>query len=141
MRVLENLTSDLTVVDSRKIDGEVMVRDEQTGEVGDVITQTLSGQLLVQWQDFAESDEHEEFELVPLLAPNVKSVVVTNTGEIEIKRNPFFSDWRDRRKATKAFSKRLKAETVLKRAKRIEEAAEKRAKENPSRHRARVRYS
>lgn len=138
MRVLENLTSDLTVVDSRKIDEEVIVRDEETGEVGDVITQTLSGQLLVQWQDFAESDEHEEFELLSLLAPNVKTVEVTNTGEIEIKRNPFFSDWSNRRKAGKAFSKRLKAETALERAKKREAEAVKRAKENPSRQRARI---
>ncbi len=136
MGIHENLTSELTVIDSTEIDGEITVIDEETGEEGTVIAQTYDGKLTVEWQDADESDNHDEIELISVYAPNVKLILQEETSETEYVQNPFFSGWRKRRKAGKSLSKRLKAESNLEKAKKREEEAIKRAKENPApRHR------
>lgn len=89
MNIKENLLSDLTVLNSDEIAGKLIVKDNETGEFGDVIAKTYAGKLLVQWRDAIQSDNHEEFELVLLSAPNITVIVENKDGDTELVNNPF----------------------------------------------------
>jgi hypothetical protein len=143
MEIYENLTSDLTIIDSTDTGGEITVIDKKTDEVGTVISKTEDNKLLVHWQDADESEVHEEFELVSVYAPNVKLVIEKESEEFEYVQNPFGGWLADKvkgslklRKAGKALKKRLKAETALEKAQAKEKEAIYDAKHNPEpRHR------
>jgi phage/plasmid primase-like uncharacterized protein len=143
MEVYENLDSELTVIDSTETGGEITVIDKDTDEVGTVVSQTEEGKLMVQWQDAAESETHEEFELISVYAPNVKLIIEREQEEFEYIENPF-GGWLaekvkgrvNRHKAGSAFKKRLKAETALEKAQAKEKKAVAAFKSNPEpRHR------
>jgi hypothetical protein len=143
MEIYENLDSELTVIDSTEVDGEMTVTDKDTDEVGTVVSQTAEGKLIVHWQDADESEVHEEFELISVYAPNVKLIIEKDPDEFEYVRNPF-GGWLagkvkgglKLRKAGKALKKRLKAESALKKAQAIEKSAIDDFKSNPEpRHR------
>jgi len=143
MEIQENLHSELTIVDSTATGGEITVIDRETDEVGTVISQTEESKLIVQWQDAAESEVHEEFELISVYAPNVKLVIEREAEDFEYIKNPFGGWLTDkvksslkRRGAGKAFKKRLKAESALEKAKAKEKDAMDDYKNNPEpRHR------
>jgi hypothetical protein len=143
MEIYENRDSELTVIDSAETGGEVTVIDKETDEVGTVISQTEEGKLIVQWQDSAESEVHDEFELISVYAPNVKLVIEREQEEFEYVENPFGGWLADkvkakvkRAKAGRAFKKRLKAESALEKAQAREKDAISAYKGNPEpRHR------
>jgi hypothetical protein len=143
MEIYENRDSELTVIDSTETGGEMTVIDKETDEVGTVISQTEEGKLIVHWQESAESEVHEEFELISVYAPNVKLVIEREEEDFEYVENPFGGWLADkvkgglkRRKAGKAFKKRLKAESALEKAVAKEKAAVSAYKANPEpRHR------
>ncbi len=94
-------------------------------------------------QDSAESEVHDEFELISVYAPNVKLVIEREQEEFEYVENPF-GGWLaekvkgrvKRHKAGSAFKKRLKAETALEKAQAKEKEAVAAYKSNPEpRHR------
>jgi len=143
MEIYENSTSELTVVDSTRVDGEMTVIDRETEEIGKVISQDARGDLVVHWQGSDESDVHEEFELISIYAPNVKLVIEKELEEFEYVENPFGGWLADkvkakvkRAKAGRAFKKRLKAESALEKAQAREKDAISAYKGNPEpRHR------
>jgi hypothetical protein len=143
MEIYENLSSELTVIDSTETGGEITVIDKDTDEVGTVISQTGEGKLLVHWQDADESEVHEEFELVSVYAPNVKLVIEREEEDFEYVKNPFGGWLADKvkgglklRKAGKALKKGLKAESALEKAQAKEKEAIYDVKHNPEpRHR------
>jgi hypothetical protein len=143
MEIYENLSSELTVIDSTETGGEIAVIDKDTDEVGTVISQTAENKLIVHWQDSDESEIHEEFELISVYAPNVKLVIERESDDFEYVQNPFGGWLADKvkgslklRKAGKALKKRLKAETALEKAQAKEKAAIYDVKNNPEpRHR------
>jgi hypothetical protein len=140
MDIYEDTTTELTVVDSTAIDGEITVVDEENEEEGTVISHTIDGKLVVQWQDAEESENHAEIELISIYSPNVTLIKEEEEGELEYVQNPL-GEWLTgkikgglkQRKAKKAFGKRIKAESHLEKAKKEEAEAIKRAKENPYR--------
>jgi hypothetical protein len=89
MKIHENLNSELRVVDSTAVGGRISVVDEETDEIGSVISKTPDGKLIVHWQDAGESVNHTELEIVGLDSPKVNLVVVKDIGEVEYARNPF----------------------------------------------------
>jgi hypothetical protein len=138
MEIYENTNSELTVIDSTETGGEITVIDKYTDELGTVISQTAENKLIVHWQDSDESEVHEEFELISVYAPNVKLVIERESDDFEYVQNPFggwladkVKDSLKRRKAGKAFKKRLKAESVLEKAVSREKEAVSAYKENP----------
>lgn len=143
MVIQENLHSELAVIDSTATGGEITVIDKDTDEVGTVIAQTEEDKLVVHWQDAEISEIHEEFELISVYAPNVKLVIEREEEDFEYVENPFGGWLADkvkgslkRRKAGKAFKKRLKAESVLEKALAKEKDAVSSFRENPEpRHR------
>ncbi len=143
MEIYENLVSELTVIDSTETGGEITVIDKETDEVGTVISQTAESKLVVHWQDSDESEAHEEFELISVYAPNVRLVIEREEEDFQYVENPFGGWLADkvkgslkRRKAGKAFKKRLKAEDALEKAVAKEKQALFAYKENPEpRHR------
>jgi hypothetical protein len=143
MEIYENLDSELAVIDSTETGGEITVIDKDTDEVGTVISQTAEGKLILHWQDAAESEAHEEFELISIYAPNVKLIIEKESEEIEYIENPFGGWLADkvkgglkRRKAGNAFKKRLKAESILEKAQAREKEALEEYRSNPEpRHR------
>lgn len=133
MRVEENLDSQITVVDAEEFENEITVSDDDTGDVGKVIARLPDGKLLVEWGDADESDTHNEMELFSIYAPNVTLLVQDEDGDVELIENPFggwiagkVSGHLKRRKATKTFGKRLKAEAALDAAREKEADALKR---------------
>jgi hypothetical protein len=89
MKIHENLNSELRVVDSTAVGGRISVVDEETDEVGSVISKTPDGKLIVHWQSAGESANHSELEIVGLDSPKVNLVLVKDIGEVEYARNPF----------------------------------------------------
>jgi hypothetical protein len=89
MEIYENTKSELRVVDSTAVGGKISVIDEETEEVGTVISKASDNKLIVHWQDSEESETHNELEVVSIDSPNVSFVKVKEIGEVEYVRNPF----------------------------------------------------
>lgn len=89
MKIHENLNSELRVIDSTAVGGKITVVNEETEEIGVVITKTPNGKLVVHWQDASKTANHNELEIVSVDSPKVNLVKVKEIGEVEYKRNPF----------------------------------------------------
>jgi hypothetical protein len=89
MKIHENLNSELRVTDSTAVGGKITVVDEETEEIGFVISKTPDDKLIVHWQDASENANHSELEIVDLDSPKVNLIKVKEIGEVEYARNPF----------------------------------------------------
>jgi hypothetical protein len=151
LKIRKTLRPELTLLISEMSDDNPVIVDKETGEIADFLAATRGKSLLVEWRG---NYPDEVIEVIPrnryrvnFLADGQMEEVLdflSDVDEVDLIENPFGSWLKEkaqgyvgRRKATKAFSKRLKAEAALDRAKKDETTALSAIKKSPSQSSAR----